>query len=302
MARKAKKQKIKKPTKALTVRKTEETAITIERMTDAKILEAFDLLGITPKLNDRTKRLFLEVARSNNLNPLKREIHAVERKQKIIEDGKETWISVLTPVTGYEVFIDRAEESGRLEYWYPQTKGKVEDSTLETTVTIKRRDWPKEFIWTVLYKEVRPENMDKAPLWKKEPHHMTEKVCISRAFRLCFRDILRGMPFTREEADTMPEMENRTERPPIAEPQEKTTEPPTVTGTVESDPALPTLEAVQLDCQALKVQMRESKKFSSDEIKDYTDACLEFGKDLKELLAIHKEWFEKILKRRNTKA
>ena len=177
-------------------------------LSEAEILEAFDLLGITTKLDDRTKRLFVAVAKASNLNPLRREIHAVERKQKVtsIVPGKgevTEYVKVLTPVTGFEVFIDRAEMSGRLGYWNVATVGSVKAKDLTATVTIKRKDWAKEFTWTVRWEEVSAEN----PMWQKEPTHMTEKVAISRAFRLCFRDILRDMPYTVEEEASIREEE-----------------------------------------------------------------------------------------------
>jgi hypothetical protein len=187
-------------------------------LTEEEIIEAFDLLGITTKLTDeRTKRLFVAVAKANNLNPLRREIHAVERRQKVVENipGKgdiTNYITVLTPVTGFEVYIDRAEQTGRLAYWNVQTSGSVATKDLRSTVTIARRDWSREFVWTVWHSECAVDN----PMWKKEPTHMTEKVAISRAFRLCFRDVLRNMPYTWDEEMTIQHQE---ERELVAEPK-----------------------------------------------------------------------------------
>jgi hypothetical protein len=53
-------------------------------------------------------------------------------------------------------------------------------------------------------------------MWGKEPTHMTEKVTISRGFRLCFRDVLRGMPFTVEEEQSREEPIDVT---PLVEPK-----------------------------------------------------------------------------------
>lgn len=181
-----------------------------EQITEAQVLEAFDMMGIGAGMDERTKKLFVAVARGSNLNPLKRQIHAVERWNEAA--GKK----VLIPVTGYEVYIDRAEDSGLLHYWNIETAGSVEDMSLTAILTIKRKDWPKEWKWTVRYKEVKADG----PVWKKEPTHQTEKVCISRGFRLCFRDkeYMRGLPLSMEEQSTIDEEE---ERPPLQEPKAK---------------------------------------------------------------------------------
>jgi len=191
--------------------------VTREQVTAASALKAFDMLGITSRLDANQKMLFIELAVRNNLDPLKREIHAVERNQKVttMVPGKgevTTYVKILTPVTGYEVFIDRAEESGRLQYWGVQCFGNTDES-LHAVLTIKRKDWPKEFSWTCWYSEVSAGT----PIWSKDKHHMLEKTTISRGFRLCFRDVLRGMPYTVEEIETI---DVTPEKPALIEPQE----------------------------------------------------------------------------------
>jgi hypothetical protein len=185
------------------------------------VMDALDMIGITTKLNEQEKRLFVAIAVRNHLDPLKREIHAMERRQKVREmvNGHEVekWVTVMVPVIGYEVFIDRAEQTGRLQYWYPieegEIKDKIEQSTYRVTVVIKRKDWPNEFKWTVKYAEVA----GTGPVWQKEPSHQTMKVCISRAFRLCFREVLKGMTYTADEEGTIPDREY----PTMIEPQER---------------------------------------------------------------------------------
>jgi hypothetical protein len=188
-----------------------------EIMTEAKIIEAFDALGITSKLDQQKKKLFIAVAREFNLNPLRREIHAVQ-----VGKDDEAGGGTLVPVVGYEVYIDRAEETGRLEYWIIEESGEIDNqdwrkSTYKVTLVIKRRDWPKEFKWTVRYVEAvglkyvqakgghQPNSM-----WQKRGHFMTQKCAIGQAFRLVFREILRGMPFVDAEIENA---ENGQEEP-----------------------------------------------------------------------------------------
>ena len=105
-----------------------------EQMTEKKIIEAFDMLGITSRLKDeKTKKLFIAVAKQNNLNPLNREIHAVEVWDSYSGNN------ILVPVTGYQVYIKRAEETGHLEYWYPVEDGSIKVGNYRAGVIIKRR-------------------------------------------------------------------------------------------------------------------------------------------------------------------
>lgn len=212
---KQEKSKAKKPgrkprAKQIETPKPKEAAIVIrepgppkrETMTEAKILEAFDVMGITSKLDQQKKKLFLAVAQEFRLNPLRREIHAVKMGGG---DDDETG-GMLVPVVGYEVYIDRAEETGRLEYWYLEETGEIAEdwrkSTYRVTLVIKRRDWAKEFHWSVRYAEAVGLKWDKAKnglcpnsMWRKRGHFMTQKCAIGQGFRLVFREILRGMPY-----------------------------------------------------------------------------------------------------------
>jgi len=184
---------------------------TSQNIGEKQVLEAMDMLGITSRLTDREKKLFLALAVRNQLDPLKREIHAMERKQNVTdENGNDKWIKVMVPVTGYEVFIDRAEATGRLAWWDCETVPEGED--LKCTVRIQRKDWPKPFVWTCWLSEVK----GNGPVWLKEKDQMLRKVTISRGFRLCFRQILRDMPYSAEEQTTIVDED----RPALVEPQE----------------------------------------------------------------------------------
>lgn len=200
--------KIEQPAAAPAVMETALPQVQREIMTDAKILEAFDLMGITAKLNAQQKNLFLAVARDFRLNPLRREIHAV----KMGGDGDEGG-GTLVPVVGYEVYIDRAEETGRLEYWYIEEAGEIDTtdwrkSTYRVTLVVKRRDWPKEFRWAVRYTEAIGLKWNNAQrchepnsMWRKRGHFMTQKCTIGQGFRLAFRESLRGMPYVDAEIE-----------------------------------------------------------------------------------------------------
>jgi len=222
--------KTEQPTAAPAVKDTALPQVQREIMTDAKILEAFDLMGITAKLNAQQKNLFLAVAREFRLNPIRREIHAV-RMGGDDDDGGGT----LVPVVGYEVYIDRAEETGRLEYWFIEEAGEIDTadwkkSTYRVTLVVKRRDWPKEFRWTVRYTEAIGLKWNKAQrchepnsMWRKRGHFMTQKCTIGQGFRLAFHKSLRGMPYVDAEIENSengetPKEENGELREPQAIP------------------------------------------------------------------------------------
>ena len=169
-------------------------------VSEKEIIDGLDMLGITSKLDERQKRLFIAVAKMNNLNPLKRQIHAVAMWDADSGENK------LVPVTGYEVYIDRAEESGRLQYWTVEESGSITDAAkgigdYKATLIIKRKDWPREFTWTARYSEVVRKKKDGTTgrMWRERPTFMTNKVAMSQGFRLCFRDVLQGMPYTFDE-------------------------------------------------------------------------------------------------------
>ena len=179
-----------RPKKTEGVKKVEKKKVTAvavvempkkEELSELAINKAFDLLGIGAKLDAQSRALFVEIAKLHHLNPLKREIHAVTMAGKLV------------PVVGYEVYIQRARDTGLLQYWNIEEEG--DGATYKATLVIKRRDWPKEFRWTARFTEVKRQG----PMWQERPTFMTQKVAISQGFRLCFGDELGGMPYTVEE-------------------------------------------------------------------------------------------------------
>jgi len=169
--------------------KTELT--TVQSVTDKELLSHLDALGITSKLSEGEKNTYLSIAKAFNLNPFKREIH-------ISKYGEN-----LSIITGYEVYIKRAERTGQLDGWNATTSGSVATGDLKATVTIYRKDRAHPFIWEAIYDEcVQKTREGKVTKFWEKSAFMTKKVAISQAFRLCFSDELAGMPYT---SDEMPE-------------------------------------------------------------------------------------------------
>ena len=155
----------------------------IVRVDDNLIVEYMNAFGIAKNLTDEQKKQFIEVAKAFQLNPFKREIHCIP------------YNGTLTLVVGYEVYLKRAERSGKLAGWKVWTEGKVEDRSLKAICEIWRKDWTTSLRHEVYYSEyARNTN-----IWREKPYTMIKKVAIAQAFRLAFPDELGGMPYTAEE-------------------------------------------------------------------------------------------------------
>lgn len=188
-------------------------------LTDEQIIEAFDILGITAKLESQKKKgLFLAIARAMKLNPILGELHVAEMG------------GVLVPVTDYKVYVDRAERSQRLEWWDVEESGDIilgskwRESTYKCTLLVKRRDWPRVWHYTVRFveavglKESQPNSM-----WSKRPFFMTWK-CAVAGLRLILREDLGELPYIDAEIDGQASYTE--EKPALQEPKEIAAEPP----------------------------------------------------------------------------
>lgn len=174
------------------VRKEVLPPVTAETVTS--YMETF---GIGKGLMPHELEAFKQMAIMHNLNPFNRDIYCVA-----YGEGDRRTLSILT---GYEVYIKKAEQSGLMEYWV------IDDAPPETPIEkywakiiIKRQDRAKEQAWTVFYSEgVQKDRYGKVnSFWQKQPRMMTKKVAMSQGFRLFFEDVMHGIPYTREE---MPE-------------------------------------------------------------------------------------------------
>jgi phage recombination protein Bet len=156
-------------------------------ITKEKVSEYLDAFGLSTQLTDNEKTQFIEIACEFKLNPFKREIFCVPYGQ-----GDSRKLSI---ITGYEVYIKRADRSGKLNGWRAWTEGTGED--LKALVEIHRRDWEKPFLHEVYWRESAQKKRDGTltAFWVKQPRFQLKKVAISQGFRLCFPDELGGIPY-----------------------------------------------------------------------------------------------------------
>ena len=172
--------------------KKEPTEI-ITPVDEKTIVEYLDTTGLTKSLLPNEKAMFVNMARLYGLNPFKREIYCT-----VYGEGQYRQCSI---VTGYEVYLKRAERIGKLDGWQAQVTGSLQDGTLAATVTIWRKDWTHPFTHTAYYAECVQTKRTGEPnaIWRKMPSFMVRKVAIAQAFRLCFSDEFGGMPYTNDE-------------------------------------------------------------------------------------------------------
>jgi hypothetical protein len=95
-------------------------------ITEKELTSYLDVMGLTPKLDEKEKMQFLNIAKSFGLNPFKREIFCT-----VYGAGEYKQLSI---ITGYEVYIKRAERSGQLDGWHAITSGSVATNDLKATV------------------------------------------------------------------------------------------------------------------------------------------------------------------------
>lgn len=195
--------------KEITVTETKVVAETINYK--EKALEYLQSMGNNLPAKQQTQ--FLEMSQAFGLNPFKREIYAV--------GYGENW----NIITGYEVYLKRAERIGKLDGWEATVEGSGENMT--ATVTIWRKDWKMPFKHTVLFSEVCQKTKEGKlnSVWSKMPSFMCRKVAIAQAFRLCFPDEFGGMPFTADEMPSEDDMKNITPTSELVKEASKRTEP-----------------------------------------------------------------------------
>jgi phage recombination protein Bet len=158
-----------------------------EPITKELILSYMDSFGIGNKLDDNEKTQFINVAVAYKLNPFKREIYCNAYNTK---DGKK-----LSIITGYEVYLKRAERIGDLNGWKVTTTGSIKEGNLKAQIVIHRKSWANPFEHEVDFSEYDL----KRSVWIDKPITMIKKVVTAQGFRLAFPDELGGMPYTADE-------------------------------------------------------------------------------------------------------
>ncbi len=169
---------------------------TEENTIEVKARKYLKTLGF--KYSDDAADTFIEICRAYRLNPFKREIYGIEGWSR--KDPK-----ALTTIVGYEVYIKRADQTGKMDGWEKEIAFDKNGAPLSCTVTIYRKDWSHPFHHTAYFNETvrKKEDGTALSLWGSKPIFMLGKVAIAQAFRMCFPDEMGGLPYTMEEQESM---------------------------------------------------------------------------------------------------
>lgn len=162
-------------------------------LVDDETLRSY-LFGLKDPITEKQQNLFLNIARVNNLNPFKREIYAVGYGENF------------SIITGYQVYIDKANATGLLNGWKVETLRNEAGELTGARVIIHRRGWDNPFEWDVSLSEFAKTRFDSVSKkrvlvknWAEMPEFMIKKVVIGQGFRLCFPSELGALPYLAEE-------------------------------------------------------------------------------------------------------
>lgn len=245
-------------------KQTEQKNITVE---DYKSIALGWLQSMGLKLTPQHEQQFLDVCCAYGLNPIKKEIYAVEYTNK--NTGEVTF----NIIVAYDVYLKRAMKTGLLDGFETTIQGSGE--TMRAKCTIYRRDWSHPFVHEVYLQEYDQHNT----MWRTKPITMLKKVAEAQAFRKCFPEDLGGIPYT---SDELPE--NLTSVPPEKNitPQEqmKNTGMTTASQLPPPEPQFkggPTTpeEAAIINRYVKAVYPNGARVFSNDELKLYSSYRIE---------------------------
>lgn len=170
------------------------------------ITEYMDSYNIAAQLTDKEKMQFISIAKAYQLNPFKKEIYCIAYGQ-----GERRKLSL---ITGYEVYLKRAERTGKLDGWKVAFVSNGQD--MKASIEIHRKDWKMPLTHEVYLSEYQQDTA----IWKNKPRTMLKKVAMAQGFRLAFPDELGGIPYDASEIPEGNEIKFVNKAPVISESEE----------------------------------------------------------------------------------
>ena len=183
---------------------TQPAQVSEQKIQKETILEFLKAFGFTKTLSEAERNQFIQTALVCNLDPFKREIYIA-----VYGEGENRKLSILT---GYQVYLKRAERTGKLDGWKAWIEG--DGSQMKAVVEIYRKDWSHSFSHEAYWEEACQKKKDGKPtqFWAKQPRFQLRKVAIAQGFRLAFPDELGSLPYENAE---LPDNEAAMEAPII---------------------------------------------------------------------------------------
>lgn len=162
------------------------------------------------KLSEQQQSMFMQLAMRNQLDPFKREIYAIAYGDNF------------NIVTGYQVYVQRADDSGKMDGWECISLRDSDGKLYGAKITIYRKDFSHPLVWEVALQEFFKGGNSKRNNWDIMPEFMIKKVAIGQGFRLAFPNELAGMPYLQEELEGLtPQNEKASGKPTTTPPQKK---------------------------------------------------------------------------------
>ena len=182
----------------------ENATSTDQKVKNETVIEYLKAYGFNKSLSEAEQNQFIQTALAGDLNPFKREIHIA-----VYGEGANRKVSI---ITGYQIYLKRAERTGNLDGWSARLEG--DGSNMKAIVEIFRKDWTHSFTHEVYWEEAVQKKKDGSPtqFWAKQPRFQLRKVAIAQAFRLAFPDELGSLPY---ETAELPDNDAAPEHPAI---------------------------------------------------------------------------------------
>lgn len=179
--------------------KKESTAVAVAgKVTKITMEEYCEVTGIGASLSDTEKKAFFAKAIKLNLDPFEKEIHPVPFKKFVGYDdkGEKQYKQIMEFITGYQVYLQRAETHPAFGGWYYEVIG--DKSTIGVKVYILRTDRPAPF--NIFPHTVRTCNVKlNTTTWNSNAPFMTMKVAVCQGLRLAFPLLFKDIPYTSDE-------------------------------------------------------------------------------------------------------
>lgn len=145
-------------------------------------------------LSENEIEQFIEVARSQKLDPFKKELHVVA-----YGEGKYRSLSL---ITGYEIYLRRADLIPVYDFFETEHLGEFGKPDFRCKIKIYRKDRTRPLIHECYFNEFVGKKKDGITItkfWKKMPYFMIEKVTVAQGLRWAFPNDFENMPYIKEE-------------------------------------------------------------------------------------------------------
>ena len=244
------------------------------------VLEYLKAFGFDKSLSEAEQNQFLQTALAGDLNPFKREIHIA-----VYGEGANHKVSI---ITGYQIYLKRAERTGNLDGWRAWIEG--EGSNMKAVVEIFRKDWSHSFTHEVYWEEAVHKKKDGSPtqFWAKQPRFQLRKVAMAQAFRLAFPDELGSLPY---ETAELPDNEAALELPAVANAVKTSNVSYAKQATETVQQAQPAATAQQTSTDTVQEPSEQESELSQDE-RDRLISRIEdlFEEHPEDFTRKHKDW------------